>query len=262
MNEPAEQSKNPKVSCLIVTANRRELLKRSLYSYKNQTYPNTELVVVDNGHETVKDLLSDFEKDRVQYVRIEPSPDNILGDLRNISIEHATGDYLTCWDDDDWFHPNRIKVQLSVLNEGYDACCLRGNLFHIDTDKYMEHPYRGSLPDGSPSTILHKRNDQIRYPSLRREEDTVYLNKWMEHRYKAIPIEYSYLFVRCFHGTNVSGKKHFLRRLKNSPLNWLRYQWYASIKGDLFEHPKFKLSDKEKESFKLFLEDSRTFDLI
>lgn len=253
---------NEKVSCLIVTANRRKLLKRSLYSYKNQTYPNTELVIVDNGEETVRDLLSDFEPSRFQYVRIEPSADNILGDLRNISLEHATGDFLTCWDDDDWFHPERIETQMAVLKEGYDACCLTGNLFHIDTETFMEHPYRGSLPEGSPSTILHRRNDEIRYPSLPREEDTVYLNDWMQHRYKALSIDYSYLFVRCFHGTNVSGKKHFLRRLKNSPLSWIRYQWYANLKGNLFEHPKFKLSDKEKQAFSLFLEDSKKFDLI
>lgn len=251
-----------KVSCLIVTADRKNLLQRSLYSYKNQTHSNKELVIIDNGREPIEELLSDFEKSEVCYVRVKPSEDNVLGNLRNLSLEHATGNYITCWDDDDWFHPERIEIQLSFIKKGYDACCLTGNLFHIDTDTFWEHPYRGSLPDGSPSTILHRKNEDIRYPSLPREEDTVYLNEWMNHRYKALPMDYTYLFVRCFHGTNVSGKKHFLRRLKNSPVNWLRYQWHAKVKGNLFEHPKFKLTEKEKESFTLFLEDSRKFDLI
>src|SRR6056297_1886410 len=121
---------NDKVSCMVVTADRKELLRRSLHSYKNQTHPNKEVVVVDNGHVRVDDLLADFDSEEVKYIRIEPSPENILGELRNISLEHATGDYLTCWDDDDWFHPERIEVELQTLKQGYDACCLTGNLFH------------------------------------------------------------------------------------------------------------------------------------
>lgn len=254
---------NDKVSCLIVTADRKELLRRSLHSYKNQTHPNKEVVVVDNGHVRVDDLLADFDSEEVKYIRIEPSPENILGELRNISLEHATGDYLTCWDDDDWFHPERIEVELQTLKQGYDACCLTGNLFHIDTDEFMNHPYRGALPNGSPSSIMHRRNSKIRYPSLRREEDTVYLDKWRDRkRYKSLDLSYSYLFVRVFHGTNVSGKKHFLRRLKNTPASWLQYMWHAKIKNNIFEHPKFKLTEKERESFKLFIKDSKKFGLL
>lgn len=257
------QKNGDKVSCLIVTANRKHLLRRSLLSYKNQTHDNTEVVVVDNGHETVDDLLTEFSSDEVQYVRIEPSDDNILGDLRNISLEQATGDYLICWDDDDWFHPERVEVQLETLKEGFDACCLTGNIFHIDNEKFMEHPYIGSLPNGSPSSIMHRKSSNIRYPSLPREEDTVYLNQWREEkRYKQLDLSYSYLFVRVFHGTNVSGKKHFLRRLKNSPKRWLQYMWHDKIKGDIFGHPKFKLSKKELESFQMFLEDSRKLGIL
>lgn len=251
-----------KVSCLIVTADRKPLLRRSLRSFRRQTHRNRELVVVDNGREPVEDLLADLPGDRVRYVRMDPSEDHILGDLRNISLEHATGDYLMCWDDDDWFHPDRISIQLAALDEGYDACCLMGNLFHIDDAELMDHPYRGYLPNGSPSSIIHRRDPDIRYPSLPREEDTVYLEKWRKRRYRKLPLSYSYLFVRCFHGTNVSGKKHFLRRLRNSPLNWLRYIWYRYAKGDLLEHPKFRLTARERESFQMFMKDSRELDLF
>lgn len=258
-----DEKNNDKVSCLIVTADRKELLKRSLHSYKNQTHQNKEVVVVDNGHERVDDLLKDFNSDEVRYIRVEPSPDNILGDLRNISLEKATGDFLTCWDDDDWFHPERIEIELKTLKQGYDACCLTGNLFHIDTEKFMDHPYRGALPNGSPSSIMHRRSSEIKYPSLRREEDTVYLDKWRdEKKYKSLDLSYSYLFVRVFHGTNVSGKKHFLRRLKNTPASWLQYIWHAKIKNNIFDHPKFDLTRKERESFRLFMADSKKFGLL
>jgi len=258
-----DDNKDDKVSCLIVTADRKNLLRRSLHSYKRQTHSNKEIVIVDSGEEPVENLLTDFNSEELKYIRIEPSKKYVLGDLRNISLEHATGDYLTCWDDDDWFHPDRIAIELQVLKQGYDACCLTGNLFHIDTEEFMEHPYRGLLPNGSPSSIMHRRSEDIRYPSLKREEDTVYLNEWRKKkRYKSIDLSYSYLFIRVFHGTNVSGKKHFLRRLKNTPTSWIQYMWHAKIRGDIFEHPKFELTEKEKESFRLFMEDSRKFGLL
>lgn len=259
----SDEITSDKVSCLIVTADRKNLLKRSLHSYRRQTHSNKELVIVDSGMEPVDSLLTDFDSSELKYIRLEPSPEYVLGDLRNISLEHATGDYLTCWDDDDWFHPKRIEVELQVLKQGYDACCLTGNLFHIDTAEFMKHPYRGSLPNGSPSSIMHRKNDEIRYPSLKREEDTVYLNKWRrKKRYKSLDLSYSYLFVRVFHGSNVSSKKHFLRRLKNTPVSWIQHTWHAKIKDDIFGHPKFDLTEKEKESFHLFMEDSRKFGLL
>lgn len=251
-----------KVSCLVVTANRKKLLKRSLHSYKNQTYPNKELVIIDNGRDQIDDLLADFSSDEVQYVRVKPSSDNILGDLRNISLEHATGKFLTCWDDDDWFHPERIKTQVNILKKGYDACCLTGNLFHIDSEEFLHHPYRGALPDGSPNSIMHRRNSEIRYPSLRRDEDTVYLNQWKKKRYKKLALDFSYLLVRCFHGSNTWEQDHFLRRLRNSPLSFVQYVWYAKVLKDLFKHPKFILTEQEKKSFNMFLKDSATFDLV
>jgi glycosyltransferase involved in cell wall biosynthesis len=252
-----------KVSCLVVTANRKDLLRRSLLSLKNQTHKNIELVVIDNGEETVDELMEMFPEEQVNYTYIQPSPDNILGDLRNISLEKATGNYMICWDDDDWFHPKRIETQLNVLNSGFDACCLEGNIFHIDTPDLINHPYIGRLPDGSPSSIMHRRDDEIRYPSLRRGEDTVYLNQWIEkHRYKMLDLSYAYLFVRVFHGSNVSGKKHFLRRLKNSPKNWIQFMWHAKVKGNLLGHPKFDLTEKEKEAFEMFIQDSKKLGLL
>ncbi|WP_069132418.1 glycosyltransferase family 2 protein [Rhodohalobacter halophilus] len=252
-----------KVSCLIVTANRKELLRRSLVSLKNQTHKNIEVVVIDNGEEKVEKLLQMFPSEQVNYTYIQPSPDNILGDLRNISLDKATGDYMICWDDDDWFHPKRIEIQLNTIKSGFDACCLEGNIFHIDSPDLIDHPYIGRLPDGSPSSIMHKRSDAIRYPSMRRGEDTVYLNRWMDQgRYKMLDLSYAYLFVRVFHGTNVSGKKHFLRRLKNSPKNWIQYMWHAKVKRDLFGHPKFQLTADEQKAFDMFLKDSKKLGIL
>jgi len=261
---PVEQAQDqqPKVSCLMVTANRKHLMKRSIKCFCDQHYENKEMVVIDDGEQDLEEVLSDLPSSQLQYVKLENKPENTLGKLRNRSLSEATGDFLIQWDDDDWYHPERITIQSKVLRNGYDACCLSGALMHLDEEPYMNHPYIGFLPDGIPGSIMHRRDSAIRYPHKRRAEDTIYLKEWIQKRYQQLPDEYSYLFIRCYHGSNTWEKEHFLRRIRNNPKDAVLYIWHKMIKGHLFDHPRFQLSDKEQEAFRMYMEDSRATNLI
>ncbi|MDZ7659814.1 glycosyltransferase family A protein [Fodinibius sp.] len=257
--DPASQ---PKVSCLTVTADRKHLMKRAVQCFQNQTYENRELVIIDDGEQDLGDILTDLPADQVKYVKLEKKPENTLGKLRNRSLDEANGDFLVQWDDDDWYHPERISIQAQTLMAGYDACCLSGALMHLDEEPYMHHPYVGYLPDGIPGSIMHRSDADIRYPHTRRAEDTVYLNEWMEKRYLQLPDNYSHLFIRCYHGNNTWEKDHFLRRIRNNPKDAILYVWHKFIKGNLFAHPRFLLTEEQKEAFEMYLDDSQNLNLF
>ncbi|HET8866471.1 MAG TPA: glycosyltransferase family 2 protein [Gracilimonas sp.] len=263
---PEEKSKDrnnsPKVSCLMVTANRRDLAQRAVQCFKNQNYDNKELVIVDDGEEDYSPILEDIPSEQIKYVKLEKEPDFVLGKLRNRSLEEATGDYLIQWDDDDWYHPDRIKIQAEVLDQGNDACCLASALMHLDTDEFMEHPYVGILPDGIPGSIMHRRSGSIRYPETRRSEDTVYLEEWMKLRYHKLDHSYNYLFLRAYHGNNTWEQDHFKRRIRNSPVALMQYIWSVFIKRDLFSHPRFQLNEKAEAAFKQYLSESKELNLL
>jgi glycosyltransferase involved in cell wall biosynthesis len=237
-------------------------MSRAVYCFNNQTYPNKELVVVDDGSEDLEQVLQEVPSEQLVYEKLEPSDSNTLGKLRNITLKKANGMFLAQWDDDDWYHPDRLKIQAATLMNGNDACCLSGALMHLDTEPYMQHPYVGYLPDGIPGSIMHRNDSSIEYPHTRRAEDTVYLSKWMKKRYLQLPGKYSYLFLRAYHGSNTWEKEHFLRRVRNTPKDFIQYVWYAKFKGKFFKHPKFQLTEKEKQSFEMFLEDSAKLGLI
>lgn len=264
MSEPNKQTteKLPKVSCLTVTANRKHLMKRAVQCFQNQTYGNKELVIIDDGKQDLDGLLTALPSHEVSYVKLENKPENTLGKLRNRSLEEASGDFLVQWDDDDWYHPERIKIQVNKLMEGYDACCLSGSLMHLDEEPYMHNPYIGYLPKGIPGSIMHRADSDIRYPHTRRAEDTVYLDKWMERRYLQLPDQYSHLFIRCYHGSNTWEKDHFLRRIRNNPKDAFLYVWHKFVKGDLFDHPRFQLYPKAEKAFQQYMEDSRKVGLL
>lgn len=251
-----------KVSCLMVTANRANLARRAVQCFLRQDYPNKELVVVDDGKQDYSPLFRDIPLSDVNYVKIQRNDDAVLGTLRNLALEHATGDYLVQWDDDDWYHPDRISIQAACLDEGYDACCLSASLMHLDNEEFIFHPYIGFLPDGVPGSIMHRRSDIIRYPGFRRAEDTLYLQQWMKLRYQKISDEYAGLFIRCFHGKNTWEEGHFKRRIRNTPKSWLQFLYHKYLRGDLSGHPRFKLNPHIRSSFEQYMEDSLTLNLF
>ena len=258
-----EEDIQPMVSCVMVTADRHQLCRRAIRCYAQQTYPVKELVVLDNGNTSIEELLVDIPTSELRYKKVERTPDLILGDLRNQALDMATGDLLIPqWDDDDWYHPERIAIQVAELQKGFDACALVGTLMHVDSEPYFHHPYIGLLPHGVPPTIMHRRDVTIHYPSLPRTEDTVYVNAWRKKSYSLLPTEFSYLYIRSFHGKNTWEVDHFLRRMRNTPVDTVRYAWYRYVRRDVFKHPRFQLDDTMKEAFAMYLEDSRALSIF
>lgn len=118
---------NPRVSVVIPTYKREtKYLLRAITSIKNQTYKNTEIVVVDDNppdsyyREKTVDFMKQYNNDSdiIYYL----NPKNIGGSLaRNNGINVATGEYITFLDDDDEYLPEKIEKQLRfMLNNNCD----------------------------------------------------------------------------------------------------------------------------------------------
>jgi glycosyltransferase involved in cell wall biosynthesis len=221
-------------------------------------------VVLDNGDERIEDVVGAADvPGEVQYLYVERTPDLWIGGLRNQALDAATGEFVVPqWDDDDWSHPERIERQVAVLQEGYDACTLAGTLMHVDDPAYFDHPFIGLLPNGVPPTIMHRRDASIRYPNIRRTSDTDFVNDWMEKRYHILPREDSYLYLRYFHGDNLWEQDHFLRRMRNTPRDLLLYAWHRYVRGNVFGHPRFQLTDTMWAAFERYLDDSFRYNLF
>ena len=107
---------HPVISVVIPTHNRRERLARAIASVYAQTWPNIEIVVVDDASSDdtpayLQELaLSD---PRVKAVRNELALGG--GGARNRGIAEATGDYIAFLDDDDVWMPEKLDVQFSML---------------------------------------------------------------------------------------------------------------------------------------------------
>ncbi len=172
-----------------------------------------------------------------------------MGALRNQTLDLADGPFVAQWDDDDWYHAERLERQIAVLQAGADACTLDASLMHLSAPPFARHPYVGVLKGGVPGSIVHRRDDTIRYPEQRRAEDTVFREQWRARRYATLPRADAYLFIRAFHGTNTWEAEHFLRRIRNGPSALAAYAWHTFVRRDVTGHPRFSMTADMRRAF-------------
>ncbi len=244
-----------RASCLMVTADRAGLARRSVDCFLAQTWGNRELVVVDDGGQDYTPLFAAIPADRLVYHRVAKAPDNTLGRLRNLSLDLARGSIVAQWDDDDWYHPDRLARQIAVLDTGKAACVLRGTLMHLDAPDWFDHPYVGTLEPGVPGSIVHRAAPAVRYPEKRRGEDTDYLAHWPPQAIGVL--DAPELFVRAFHGGNTWERAHFERRVRNTPAAAIEYAVRRVLPGGVWRHSRFRLDPATRAAFAMFVADSR-----
>ena len=59
-----DETSQPLVSCIMPTYNRREFVPRAIRYFLRQDYANKELIIIDDGTDAIKDLVSDDERIR------------------------------------------------------------------------------------------------------------------------------------------------------------------------------------------------------
>jgi glycosyltransferase involved in cell wall biosynthesis len=122
-----------KVSVVIPTYNRRELLKKAIASVYAQTCQDFEVIVVDDGSTDGTPLDHVTPRDKMIFL---PLPHTGLpARARNEGIAHASGEYIAFLDSDDMWTPTMLEEQLAVMGSGPEIGLTSTNatVFRVDT---------------------------------------------------------------------------------------------------------------------------------
>ena len=99
------------ISIVITTYNRSDKVEEAIRSAINQTYSNTEIIVIDDNsnrleeRERTKEIIQKFSG-----IKLIQNKNNLGGALsRNEGIKNAKGNLISFLDDDDIYLPNRIE---------------------------------------------------------------------------------------------------------------------------------------------------------
>ena len=208
------------VSCLMPALPdpaRLDAFRRSVADYCRQTHPRCELVVVlDRGDPDARAAmlahLASLARDDVRVV--EPAEKLTLGALRNVSVARARGEVLCHWDDDDWFHPDRVRAELAELSRtGAQALVLEDALLYFPAERTLHWSnWRATEPKGLPGTLMFRRAAAVPYPdtgpeAFRGEDTTAITRMQGQGGYRAMAGA-AHLYVYVCHAANTSGAAH------------------------------------------------------
>lgn len=254
---------NELVTCVMVTRDRPHLAQRAIQCFLSQSYTPRELLIVNDGNISYCDVIPDeLPVDvTITELHIETEENNTLGELRNLALDQAHGEFVAQWDDDEWYHPERLAIQISAIEQSHKAACaLKWTLMHIDSDELVNHPFRADAGLATPGTIVHRRT-QARYPAQRKGEDSVFIRAVKNMGGLCVLDQnYSHLFIRCFHGSNTWDFEHFLKRLRRTPRGFISLTFLKLLRRPITSHYAFELSDTETAAINEFKSD--TFGLL
>ena len=208
----------------MVTHDRLALAKRSIGCFAHQTYANRELVIVSDGERRIRRGLERFVAevglDNVRFVY--PEQEGLaLGALRNIAMDAAAGEILCQWDDDDCYHPERIRVQVEqMLEQDGRACFLTDHFQFLEEDQallWVDWTLGGRSGKDQllPGTIVMFKDERFRYPETgpyaQRGEDSALLYQLCENVPVVAAKGLGYLYLYTYHGRNTFDRDHHYR---------------------------------------------------
>lgn len=100
---------DPMVSVIVPVYNAESTLRRCADSILEQSYPDLELILVDDGSKDASPLICDSYMQKDARVRVIHKPNSGASATRNLGIAEARGHYLQFVDSDDWLTPMRQK---------------------------------------------------------------------------------------------------------------------------------------------------------
>lgn len=136
------------VSVIVPTYNRSRYLHACLDSLIAQSHPALEILVIDDGSSDDTAVVASRFKDRIRYL-----PKANGGKPRAVAhgLQHAKGDWIWIFDDDDIALPDAIATRLSSASRAASA---PGFI-------YAPHLLGDDDPAGPPESMLHVRPNAV-----------------------------------------------------------------------------------------------------
>ena len=216
---------HPLVSCLMVTRGKLFPARFAIACFQHQTYENRELIiVVDDSTCELISYVTSLKDDRMRLVVVSAGA-STLGELRNISVASARGEYVCQWDDDDLYAPERIQTQLAALLSTQASACVlrRWTLWWPEANRLAISGAR--LWEGS---ILALRHVMPTYPALRRGEDTEMMAS-LTQRERVLSLEVPDLYIYIHHGNNTFDEQHFWAIYNFSKRRWVNEAYWEKL---------------------------------
>ena len=110
-----------KISVIIPVYNTEKYLRRCFDSVINQTYPNMEMVVINDGSkDNSEKIINEYRNEYPEIISYYSKENTGVADTRNFGIEKAKGDYIMFLDSDDYIDEALFNHLETYVNQNID----------------------------------------------------------------------------------------------------------------------------------------------
>jgi glycosyltransferase involved in cell wall biosynthesis len=128
----------PLISVIIPVYNGEKTIRETIESVLNQTEPDFELIVINDGSkDSTLDILTSIQDPRFQVFSYTNSG---VAVSRNRGLYHACGEFISFLDADDLWTPDKLESQLKALQENPQAAIAYSWTDHIDESGQFLRP--------------------------------------------------------------------------------------------------------------------------
>ncbi|WP_314159939.1 glycosyltransferase family 2 protein [uncultured Gemella sp.] len=184
-----------KISIIIPIYNVEKYLRRCIDSIVNQTYKNTEIILVNDGSpDNCREICDEYEEidSRIKVIH---KANGGLSSARNAGLDIASGEYIMFVDSDDWISEDTLEKLNKYVEKGCDIINFKLRFAKRKTENiiklndkikdsyecnllsYVDKLFSGEL-DFFICNKLYKKDlfDDVRFPEGRNYEDlaTIY----------------------------------------------------------------------------------------
>lgn len=125
-------AESPLVSVIIPCYNRQDYIAETIDSVLSQTWPNIELIVVDDGCTDDSRRILESYGDKIRLMEHPGRVNKGQSAAINVGLRVAKGEYVAILDSDDLFFPEKIEKQVLYLHSREELGIVYSNGINID----------------------------------------------------------------------------------------------------------------------------------
>ena len=173
------RSHSPRVSVIMPTYNRSEIIPRSIKSVLRQTNPDFELFIIDDAStDGTEEVVHSFEDPRIRYIRRSVNHLQLyhssgeLDNPRNDGLKQARGKYISYLDSDDMYRQDFLADMSDYLDRHPDV-----GLAYCDAYWHRHLPGETEMStcnlslDFGPKVMMHR--NIIRTPTVMHRREVI-----------------------------------------------------------------------------------------
>lgn len=243
----------PKVSVIIPTHNRADMLEKAVKSVLDQTYTDFEILLSDDGStDNTPQVVESFSDKRIRSIRYNNCQGVAV--VRNNAITNSNGEFIAFLDDDDEWLPLKLEKQVRLLEgspygmgavytgvKSIDAKL--GGLVIIKTPKYRGNILQHLLLNNfiATSSILVKKHcfDEVGF------FDTEYISASDNDMWIRIAQKFEFDYVKeplvNYYNTEISISRNDKKLIKGLERLISKYQEQYNANSRAYSNQQFKL---------------------